>query len=103
MCIKIYYLFISFSGDSNLYTILMLDVSGDEPDFTRASPSEPWLQWMITNVRGMDLRTGDTILDFFDAPVSAPYVFLLFKQGRGFVNIQRGDYDMLDGCPIAVG
>ena len=81
---------------------MMLDVSGDEPDFVMASPSQPWLQWLVTNIRGLDLTTGDQILDFFDAPVKAPYVFLLFKQ-RGKINIQRGTYDDVKMCSGGVG
>ena len=81
-----------FAGDSNYYAIFLLDISGDEPDFLRASPTKPWGHWVQYNIRGLDLTSGDTLQNFFGTVVNAYHVFLLYKQ-PGQMSITSGQYD----------
>ena len=81
----------------------MLEVSGDEPNMVMASPSEPWLQWMVTNIKGMDMDTGDVVHTFLGAVQDAPYVYLMLRQKRGPIHIRKGEYSTLEECPPSVG
>ena len=72
----------------------MFDISGDEPDMTRASPEEPYVHWLKTNVRGLDYRgTGDTHVEFQGTAVPAPHVFMVYKQEQGRITVADGDYN----------
>ena len=82
------------TGDDNLYTIAMFDISGDEPDMDLASPEEPWVHWMVINVPGLDISQGEVINPFFRLLMSAPHVFMLYRQTAGRISIDLEQYDM---------
>ncbi|XP_055551535.1 protein D3-like [Wyeomyia smithii] len=74
---------VSWDAEPNaFYTLIMTDP--DAP--SRANPKmREWKHWIVTNIAGSDLTTGETLADYIS---SAPpegsglhrYVFLLYKQ-----------------------
>ena len=84
-------MFYTIIGDDNLYTIAMYDITGDELDM--ASPEEPWVHWMVINVPGLDISQGEVINPFFRLLMSAPHVFMLYKQTTGRISIDLEQYD----------
>ena len=83
------------TGDDNYYTLLMLDVSGDAPDYVMASPTKPFAHWVRYNIEGLDLATGVELKEFAGTAVNNNYVFVLYKQ-QSIFTLTSGEYDDLD-------
>jgi phosphatidylethanolamine-binding protein (PEBP) family uncharacterized protein len=105
----------SDAAADHLYSLLMVDP--DAP--SRENPvKRSWLHWLVVNIKGHDIATGETKVSF--NPSTPPpdsgfhrYVFLVFRQTGKLSNVQkfsnRGGFDAVDfvtkyglGKPVAV-
>ena len=84
----------TISGDNNLYTVGFFEISSDETDMQTVSPEEPLALWLVTNIPGLDIGRGDVVLSFTGTHRSAPYVFFMYRQTTGRIDVSGGQYDM---------
>ena len=70
----------------------MVDIFEDTPNITRASPEK--LHWLKTNVQELDYQfSGDTHVEFQGTAVPGSYVFMVYKQEQGRIDVADGDYN----------
>merc|ERR1711974_293649 len=84
-----------------VYTVIMVDP--DAPSRQAAKPGKSWLHWMLTNVQGKDLRSGN----FATADIIKEYAGPWPPAGTGFhryyINIYKQAHPLAVEPPASRG